>query len=254
MVDAIDRKRAEVLSESPAVVDALLTRTAKHMLSSLQGKWVKPIENEVISAAFVFYRRFFSVQSPVRFDPEHVFLVALALACKTEESHSITLKDITAGELFHTEEATELELVLMESLDFQLQIQQPWPIIMFFCSRLAEKGKSDAAKRLFDSSCDAVSVWQRTDAASILQLSLLGFAAVYISSDSCGVTESIKEITETEFGSEALIILDALPSEIANIVNRHANMRPSSETIDSFAARCREARSLEPKRRRMRLS
>jgi hypothetical protein len=249
MAESLDANREEKLGESAALQDALLTRSAKHTISVFSPKWRKPVENEVLSAAAYFYRKFFCVHSLISYDQVSILLSALALACKTEESHNITLKDLCGSDIISAEEAAEYELALLAALDFKIEVSQPWPVILLFASRLAERGKPDMAQKLFDVSCELVGSWQWTDAVVVFPLPLLAIGAAYQASDTIGVGESFAEIAISEFGADKLPLFASLPEKIRDVINRHP--RPSPEAMDAMAERFGEAIRLEnPSKRR----
>ena len=248
----IDTKRSEILAENPGLQDALITREAKHTLSSFGPKWRKPVENEVLSSAALFYRKFFCSNSLAAYNPVHVLLAALALACKTEESHHITLRDLCSGDLQCFEESIELELDLLRALDFKIEVSQPWPIILFFSSKLAERGKPDGAQKLFDVACEALSAWQWTDAIVVYPFPLLAIAAVAEAAQVCGFSESFTDIVSNDFGSHLVEFFTSLPGRVKAIINRHP--RPSHDAIDALSKRCIDARASDkPSKKRRKI-
>ena len=148
------------------------------------------------------------------------------------------------------QDAIDLELDLLAALEFKLEVNQPWPIILYFSAKLAERGKSDAAQKLFDAACDTLSSWQWTDAVIVYPFPLLAIAAVAQAAEVCGVESSFSEIAASEFGAETIKVFESLPARVKSVISRHP--RPSQESIEALAERCNQSRSskLLPKRRR----
>jgi hypothetical protein len=236
---SIDEERMNVLDASPALFDAYLSRTSRHVIKSLAGRWRKPVENEVYSAAAFFYRKFFVRNSPSQFCPEKVLIACFNLACKTEESHTVALKDLVAEDFPLTaEEAVELELALFQATDFELCVEQPWPIALLFASRLHDRGKTEQAQNFFNVACDVIGAWQWTDAVVVFSFAQLAVAGCLKAADEVGVHDSIAEAIEETVGSVADI--KELIIRVQDVANRHT--KPDPAEVEEFARRCRVLR------------
>lgn len=85
--------------------------------------------SDVQWTAVVFYQRFFTVRSPMEFDPLPMMFACVHLACKVEEFHEITLDSLfEVASRFGANEAVKskvvlLELHLLEGIGFQLLVE-----------------------------------------------------------------------------------------------------------------------------------
>ena len=225
-----------MLDASPALFDAFLSKTSRHLIKSLAGRWRKPVENEVYSAAAFFYRKFFARNTPAQFCPEKALLACFNLACKTEESHTVSLKDLIAEDFpLAQEEAVEFELGIFQATNFDLCIDQPWPVALFYASRLHERGKAEQAQTFFNVACDAVGAWQWTDAVLVFSFPQLAVAACLKSAIEVGVYESVAELIEETVGRVSDV--EELVSRIQDVANRHG--KPDASEVEEFARRCR---------------
>eukprot|EP00929_Paragymnodinium_shiwhaense_P115936 TRINITY_DN850_c0_g1_i1.p1 TRINITY_DN850_c0_g1~~TRINITY_DN850_c0_g1_i1.p1 ORF type:complete len:467 (+),score=93.92 TRINITY_DN850_c0_g1_i1:19-1419(+) len=117
-------------------------------------------------AAIVFYQRFFSVRSPMEFDPLTVMFSCVHLACKIEESHEITLDRILEAADFGDQglkpKVASLELVLLEALKFTLLVEpKPEATLGMLLEELKERfslpeGVAREQRRLLDRAADLV--------------------------------------------------------------------------------------------------
>jgi hypothetical protein len=249
---SIDEERGLRLMDgsSPALFDALLSRTSRHLIKSLAGRWRKPVENEIYSAAAFFYRKFFVNNTPAQYCPEKVLLACFNLACKTEESHNVLLKDLVAEDFpLSPDEAVELELAIFESTSFEISIEQPWPTVLLFASRVHEKGNPEQAQVLFNMACDIIGGWQWTDAVLVFSFPQLAVAACLKASKEAGVHETVAEVMTECVGPVSDI--EELVIRIQDVAHRHG--RPEMAEVDEFARRCltlREGEKIVKKPRR----
>ena len=233
---SIDEERMKLLEASPALFDALLSKNSRHVIKSLAGRWRKPVENEVYSAAAFFYRKFFVRNTPAQYCPEKVLLACFNLACKTEESHTVALKDLVAEDFpLSPEEAVELELAVFQATNFELCVDQPWPIPLLFASRLHERGKTDQAQSFFNVACDAIGAWQWTDAVLVFSFGQLAVAGSLKAATDVGVHDSVAEFIEETVGPVREV--EELVNRIQDVAGRHG--KPDSAEIEEFARRCR---------------
>ena len=239
------------LDASPAVVDALLSRTSKHIIKSLAGRWRKPVENEVYSAAAFFYRKFFAKNTPAHYCPEKVLLACFNLACKTEESHTVTLKDLVAEDFpLSAEEAVDLEVALFQATEFEISVEQPWPIILYYSQRIHDRGKTEQAQLFFNNACDTVGGWQWTDAVLVFSFAQLAVAGCLKASSDVGVHETVAELILETVGSVEDV--EALVVRIQEVAFRHE--KPDVAEIEEFSRRCRIVRDGEKVEKRSRKS
>lgn len=256
MADVIDIQRAALVPEdSPAVMDGLLSRTVKHTLTAYGSKWRKAVENEVLFACAFFYRRFFTTYSPASYDPTAVLLSCLNLACKTEESHSITMKDLLVGNDVFTcpEETVNIELAILKAIEFELSVEQPWPAVMWFAAKIADRGKLESAQKLFDEACELIGSWQWTDAILVFSAGKLASAACLAASKKVGVYESFTESLTVELGVASIDETEKFLESILSVVSRH--VKPHPDVIDSFSEKCKQIRlSDQPAKRRRKKS
>ena len=247
---SIDEERSEIFEASPALFDALLSKTSRHVIKSLAGRWRKPVENEVYSAAAFFYRKFFMQNTPAQFCPEKALLACFNLACKTEESHTVSLKDLISEDFpLSQEEAVEFELGIFQATNFDLCIDQPWPIALFYSSRLHERGQVEQAQTFFNVSCDAIGAWQWTDAVLVFSFPQLAVAACLKAAIEVGVYETVAELMIELVGSVSEVT--ELVNRIQDVASRHG--KSDSSEVEEFSRRCRilrEGEKLEKRPRR----
>lgn len=81
---------------------------------------------EVLWTSLIFFKRFFSANSPMEFDPVTMMFTCLHVACKVEEFRDLTLEKMLQeggmGEQMRPR-VTDLELELLQALDFELLVE-----------------------------------------------------------------------------------------------------------------------------------
>jgi hypothetical protein len=160
---------------------AVLTRIGQHTLSALFRHSRKPIESEMVSAAAQFFQSFYLRESPIDFNPRAVLVACMNLGAKTEEFHSLTLSDLVNALPDAVElklQVPRIELRLLAALDFNLVIDQPWMVLLFWANEILGELGNDSSVHLkvFDISCDLMRTWQWTDAVLIFPFPKLATA------------------------------------------------------------------------------
>lgn len=183
-MEDIDRRRRgdRILSENITSEDifAFLARPAQNTLYQICRSPRKPIESEVISAASKFFSVFFLKESLIEFDPRVVLIACVNLAAKTEEYHAVSLTDIISSFSDSASLKTQVPLVemtLLAALEYDLVIEQPWPVMLFWVEKI-RTDESTAHSKIYDISCGIMHVWQWTDAVHLFPFPQLATAAV----------------------------------------------------------------------------
>ncbi|CAE7659579.1 CCL1 [Symbiodinium sp. CCMP2592] len=100
---------------------------------------------EVLWTSLIFFKRFFSANSPMEFDPVPMMFTCLHVACKVEEFRDLTLERMLQeggmGEQMRPK-VTDLELELLQALDFELLIEpKVRPSLRILAEELEERSK-----------------------------------------------------------------------------------------------------------------
>ena len=170
-VEEIDAFRTQWVSEYPEIrpsdISAYIAKVSQQSLFQLYRHARKPLESEVISAAAIFFARFFTKESPLECHPRAVLVACMNLAAKTEEYHAVSLSDLVNA----LPDATSLkasvpilEMKLLAALGFDLVVEQPWPIQLYWAELLRLETSDDIHLKVYDISCDIMRQWQWTDA------------------------------------------------------------------------------------------
>ena len=234
----IDRLRLSSLKDLSEVtaedVAAVLTRIGQQTLSALFRHSRKPIESEMVSAAAKFFQTFYLRESPLHFHPRAVLIACMNLGAKTEEFHGITLSDLVnalpdAAEL--KVQVPRIELKLLAALDFDLVVDQPWMIQLFWANELHLELGDDSSVHLkiFDISCDLMRMWQWTDAVLIFPFAKLATA---VTLRACIVADSQLRSPEEES--------EPLQACFERIVHKNipgANVRQLLEDVEAVVYR-----------------
>jgi len=184
----LDRDRYEMLgsvssSVQPVDLFAYMVRKSQSMLFEVYRHSRKPIEAEMISATALFYFKFYMRESLVKYDPRAVFVACMNLAAKTEEYHSVSLSDLVNSlpDSANLKSSVPLiEMKLLKSLDFDLVVEQPWHVMLFWVESL--RSVDDETKtylKVYDTACDVIRSWQWTDAVVVYDFPKLATGAVY---------------------------------------------------------------------------
>ena len=210
-----------------------LSRLCKSVLSTGLSKWRKPLENEVMAVAARTFRRFYSSSGLSEFDPTDVFLVCLSLACKSEEFHNISLADI-AGPFGRHEmpNSVQIELSILSVTDFNFELHQPWPTILWLVSKISERSHREYTGALFEKSCELLNSWLWTDVILVIEFPVLATVAVERVCRDLGATETFHKVIEDHQVSLTREELAALSTSIDDIIGRH--VRPELAELDSF--------------------
>jgi hypothetical protein len=187
-VENIDGRRGIWLRNRPEATVfeavALLTRTSQQTLNDLFRSAMKPIESEVVTAAAVFFQKFFLQESPWEFHPRVVLVACVNLAAKTEEFHAITLSNVINGLPDASklkEHVPRVEMRLLAAVGYDLVVEQPWSTQLFWVDELKSSfndQKSVVHMKVYDMSGDLMRLWQWTDAALVFPFPKLATAAV----------------------------------------------------------------------------
>lgn len=188
-VNEIDEKRARWIAGHPEITQfdliATLARISQQTLQQLFRHSRKPIESEMATAAAVFFQTFYLKESPLEFSPRATLVACMNLAAKTEEFHSVSLSDLVnalpdAAEL--KAQVPKIEMRLLAALDYDLVVEQPWLIQLFWADELA-KTINDPENlihlKVYDVSCDLMRLWQWTDAVLVFPFAKLATAVMY---------------------------------------------------------------------------
>jgi len=100
---------------------------------------------EVLWTSLIFFKRFFSANSPMEFDPVPMMFTCLHVACKVEEFRDLTLEKMLQEGGFGEQmrpKVTDLELELLQALDFELLIEpKVRPSLRILAEELLERSK-----------------------------------------------------------------------------------------------------------------
>jgi cyclin H len=184
-VEDIDRVRVSWFSDYPEIlvsdIAAFLVRISQQTLFQLYRHSRKPIEAEMISAAAIYFYKFYMRESPRDFHPRAVLVACMNLAAKTEEYHAVGLSDLInalpgANELKAS--VPRLEMKLLAALDYNLVVEQPWLVVLFWAEMIST-AEDNLHLKVYDIACDLVRMWQFTDAALLFSFPKIATAAVY---------------------------------------------------------------------------
>ena len=179
----IDQFRSGWFRDHPEIklldVATFLTRSSQQTLFQLYRHARKPIESEVISAAAIFFAKFYSKESPAQWHPRTVLVACMNLAAKTEEYHALSLSDLVnalpdAAALKAS--VPILEMKLLAALDFDLVVEQPWPVQLYWAELLRLETTDDIHLKVYDIACDIMRQWQWTDAVLVFDFPKLATA------------------------------------------------------------------------------
>jgi len=179
-------------------VYAYIVRVSQQTLFQLYKHSRKPIEAEVISAAALYFFRFFMKESPKDCNPRHVLVTCMNLAAKTEEYHSVTLSDLVnalpdANELKAA--VPRLEMKLLAALEYDLVVEQPWLVVLFWADQLKSAQDDKIHLKVYDLACDYMRVWQFTDAVLIFPFPQLATAAVKKACQALSAEEDVEPLS-----------------------------------------------------------
>ena len=184
-VDEIDTIRKSPFAEDPEVlasdISTYLIRSSQATLFQLYRHSRKPIESEMISAAAKFFHVFYLKESLLEYSPRTVLVACMNLAAKTEEYHAVSLSDLVnalpnAAEL--KAQIPRVEMKLLAALDYDLTVEQPWLIQLFWVEQIRRED-DDVHLKVYDVACDLMRIWQWTDAVLLFSFPQLATAAVY---------------------------------------------------------------------------
>jgi hypothetical protein len=187
-VNELDDTRAKWIASHPGITQfdlvASVARVSQQALQQLFRHSRKPIESEMATAAAVFFQTFFVKESPLEFSPRATLVACMNLAAKTEEFHSISLSDLVnalpdAAEL--KAQVPKIEMRVLAALNYDLVIEQPWLIQLFWADALAQSFDDFANQthlKVYDVSCDIMRLWQWTDAVLVFPLPKLATAVM----------------------------------------------------------------------------
>ena len=184
-IEEIDKCRIQHFSKYPEIqpgdVFAFLSKSSQEMLFQVCRNSRKQIESELISATALFFHQFYLRESILDFDPRVVVVCCMNLAAKTEEYHSVSLPDLVNAlpeSAVFKAEVPLIEMKLLAALDFNLVVEQPWLIILYWVElfRIATGDESHA--ELFNKACNVMQAWQWTDAVLVFPFPQLATAAV----------------------------------------------------------------------------
>jgi hypothetical protein len=187
-VNELDDTRAKWIASHPGITQfdlvASVARVSQQALQQMFRHSRKPIESEMATAAAVFFQTFFVKESPLEFSPRATLVACMNLAAKTEEFHSISLSDLVnalpdAAEL--KAQVPKIEMRVLAALNYDLVIEQPWLIQLFWADALAQSFDDFANQthlKVYDVSCDIMRLWQWTDAVLVFPLPKLATAVM----------------------------------------------------------------------------
>ena len=263
----LDHLRLEMLTATggletsridPDDIYVYLVRKSQSTLFEVYRHSRKPIEAEMISATALFYFKFYISESVIKYDPRVVFVACMNLAAKTEEYHGVSLSDLVnalpdAASLKSS--VPLIEMKVLKSLDFDLVVEQPWQIMLYWVESIRSPGdQPQTYLKLYDSACDIIRTWQWTDAVIVFNFPKLATAAVYkacILLDSSGSVIDASSPDDLSLGRWTGRFItfskQLLPSlrveevliEIENVVNRFGHFDkvvkdPSFELTDGY--------------------
>lgn len=246
---SIDSLRLSWFREHPEVkasdVAAFLMRVSQQTLFQLYRHSRKPIEAEMISAAAQFFFKFFSRESPRDYHPRAVLVACMNLAAKTEEYHAVSLSDLVNSLpdcVDLKDSVPHLEMKLLAALDYDLVVEQPWLVMLFWADLLTSEDNMHL--KVYDHACDIVRIWQFTDAVLLFPFPELATAAVKKAckdlSSSVGAESLLSRIQEAFNSYIPDVDVDTLLAGIESVAERFGSFEklvkdPSVESTAGYA-------------------
>jgi cyclin H len=168
------------------------------------------VENEVYSAAAYFFRKFFVSNSVMDHVPSRILVICFNLACKTEEFRSVALRDLSCNlpQLeISPEYCLEIELKVLICVGYNLQVEQPWPLILFVANQIHNKGLIEDCKAFFNSACDIVSRLQWTGAVTNFRFTEIAIYSCILAGNENGVQETVESAMQHVLDKSAIKVL-----------------------------------------------
>lgn len=206
-----------------------------------------PMTKSVIGCAFHYYKRFYLNNSVMDFHPKDLVVTCVYLSCKVEE-FNVTISQFVANVKGDREKATEiilnLELLLMQQLNFDLSIYTPYRPVEGFLIDIKTRYSQISNPEAFRSGIDEfLDVIQFSDAYFLYSSSQIALAAVAYGAEQCqeSLDGYITDILFDHAPDKAVYMKEAIDSMISMVKNLE---RPAHDkyriTLEKRLEKCRK--------------